>query len=133
MQEKFSRSINELERIVGMTEDMFLRHQLDPGMRHVVDLAIEELFTNMVKYNTETSKQIEISMQVVEEGIEVSLSDFDVERFDPSTAAQVDVNAPLEERTPGGLGIYLVMKMVDSIQYQYRDRCSKITFIVGGT
>jgi anti-sigma regulatory factor (Ser/Thr protein kinase) len=131
MQQKFLRRIDELDRIVAMTEAMFDRFQLDNGMRPVVDLAIEELFTNMVKYNTETSAQIEIEMQVHEEGVEVSLTDFDVERFDPSAAARVDVNAPLEERTPGGLGIYLVMKMVDSIQYQYRDRSSKITFIVG--
>ena len=63
-------------------------------------------------------------------GIEVSLTDYDVERFDPTGAGRVDVEAPLEERTPGGLGLYLVLKMVDSIHYEYRNRQSKITFIV---
>ena len=42
----------------------------------------------------------------------------------------VDTDAPLGERTPGGLGLYLVLKMVDSIHYEYRNRQSKITFIV---
>ena len=41
----------------------------------------------------------------------------------------VDVDAPLENRTPGGLGLYLVLKMADSIHYEYRNRTSKITFI----
>jgi serine/threonine-protein kinase RsbW len=63
-------------------------------------------------------------------GLEVRLTDYDVERFDPTRAAPVDVNAPLDERSPGGLGLYLVMKMVDSIHYEYRNRQSKITFIV---
>ena len=29
---------------------------------------------------------------------------------------------------PGGLGLYLVLKMADTIHYEYRDRTSKITF-----
>lgn len=131
MQQKFARRIDQLDDIVAMTERVFIDHWLSNDMRPVVDLAIEELFTNMVKYNTETNAEIEIEMTPYQAGIEVSLTDYDVERFDPSAAATVDINAPLEERTPGGLGIYLVMKMVDSIQYQYEDRCSKITFRVG--
>ena len=42
----------------------------------------------------------------------------------------MDVHAPLEDREPGGLGLYLVLKMVDSINYEYRDRQSKTTFNV---
>ena len=62
-------------------------------------------------------------------GVEVSLTDYDVERFDPREVAPVDVDAPLDDRAPGGLGLYLVLKMVDSIHYEYRNRQSKITFI----
>ena len=40
----------------------------------------------------------------------------------------VDVDSMLDDRTPGGLGLYLVAKMVDSIHYEYRNRTSKITF-----
>jgi serine/threonine-protein kinase RsbW len=82
----------------------------------------------MVNYNTETDSDILIEMIPIEQGIEVSLTDFDVERFDPTMAAEIDINAPLSERTPGGLGLYLVLKMADSIHYEYRDRKSKITF-----
>jgi anti-sigma regulatory factor (Ser/Thr protein kinase) len=100
------------------------------GLRHVVDLATEELFVNMVTYNTESEEDILIQMIPHEHGIEVSLTDYNVERFDPTGAGRVDVEAPLEERTPGGLGLYLVLKMVDSIHYEYRNRKSKITFVV---
>jgi anti-sigma regulatory factor (Ser/Thr protein kinase) len=65
-------------------------------------------------------------------GIEVSLTDFDVDRFDPTVRRDIDVDAPLAERTPGGLGVYLVLKMVDSIHYEYHDRQSKITFQIKG-
>jgi serine/threonine-protein kinase RsbW len=130
MEQKFKRSFNELKNIVTMTESMFLTEGLEPNLRNVVDLATEELFVNMVTYNTESKENILIQMMPHEHGIEVSLTDYDVARFDPTSAGSVNVDAPLGERTPGGLGLYLVLKMVDSIHYEYRNRQSKITFIV---
>jgi serine/threonine-protein kinase RsbW len=130
MRQKFKRSFNELKNIVTMTETVFRKQGLEPSLRNVVDLATEELFVNMVTYNTESSEDILIEMKPHAVGLEVSLTDYDVERFDPTRAAKVDVDAPLSERAPGGLGLYLVLKMVDSIHYEYRNRQSKITFIV---
>lgn len=130
MEQKFKRSFNELMNIVTMTEAMFREEGLEPNLRNVVDLATEELFVNMVTYNTESKEDILIRMMPHEHGIEVSLTDYGVERFDPTGAGRVNVDAPLDERTPGGLGLYLVLKMVDSIHYEYRNRQSKITFIV---
>jgi len=83
----------------------------------------------MVNYNTETNADIRIELSPHEHGIEVSLTDFDVDRFDPREVNPIDIDAPLEKRTPGGLGLYLVLKMADSIHYEYRNRTSKITFI----
>lgn len=130
MQQKFNRSFDELKNIVTMTEALFVQEDLQPALRHVVDLATEELFVNMVTYNTETDQKILIEMSPHDHGVEVSLTDYDVKRFDPTGAGPVDIDAPLGERTPGGLGLYLVLKMVDSIHYEYRNRQSKITFIV---
>ena len=130
MKQKFNRSFDELNNIVTMTEALFREEGLQPGLRNVVDLATEELFVNMVTYNTESDEDILIQMSPHEHGVEVSLTDYDVDRFDPTAAGPVDINASLEERTPGGLGLYLVLKMVDSIHYEYRNRQSKITFIV---
>lgn len=130
MQRKFKRDFNELKNIVKMTEAIFQETNMPAGLRNVVDLATEELFVNMVTYNTETREDILIEMVPHALGLEVRLTDYDVERFDPTAVAAVDVDAPLEEREPGGLGLYLVMKMVDSIHYEYRNRQSKITFIV---
>ncbi len=130
MQKKFKRNFDELKNIVKMTEAAFDQIGLQAGLRHVVDLATEEIFVNMVTYNTESSEDILIEMVPHALGLEVRLTDYDVERFDPTSVAPVDVDAPLDERTPGGLGLYLVMKMVDSIHYEYRNRQSKITFIV---
>lgn len=130
MQQTFNRDFGQLKQIVAFTDQFFKQDHPDASLRNIVDLCVEELFVNMVTYNTETQADILIEMQPHEHGVEVSLTDYDVERFDPREAApQVDVEAPLEQRTPGGLGLYLVLKMADSIHYEYRNRTSKITFV----
>ena len=128
MKNEFKRSFGEITRIVEATENFFAKEGIDRSLRTPVDLCIEELFVNMVNYNKQTARDIEIAMKPIPGGLEVSLTDFDVERFDPTEPRPVDIDAPLNARTPGGLGVYLVLKMVDSIHYEYHDRQSKITF-----
>lgn len=128
MKRNFGRSIDVLRQIVAFTNEFFEKEGTDPSVRYIVDLAIEELFTNMVKYNQETDSDITIDINAADGGVEVSLTDYGVEPFDPREAADVNIDAPLEDRSERGLGLYLVLKMVDSIQYQYRDRQSAITF-----
>ena len=131
MEKKFKRSFAEIRNIVSMTADFFAQESLDSSLRNTVDLATEELFVNMVTYNTETETDILIEMQRANGGIEVSLTDYGVDRFDPTKVTSPDMEVSLNEREPGGLGLYLVLKMVDSIHYEYHDRTSKITFRQG--
>ena len=128
MRRKYQRSFEEIGTIVADTEQFFAQENIDESLRMKVDLSLEELFVNRGTYNTETSSEILIRMKPIENGVEVSLTDYDVDRFDPTAAGKVDVNASLDDRVPGGLGLYLVLKMADSINYEYHGRTSKITF-----
>ena len=127
MTKTYPRSLSALESIVADTAHCFAEHGIDVSLRDIVDLAIEELFVNMLKYNRGARQDIALDIRPIELGVEVSLTDFDVDRFDPSQPVSVDIGAPLAERHPGGLGLYLIHKMVDSIQYEYRNRQSRIT------
>jgi anti-sigma regulatory factor (Ser/Thr protein kinase) len=128
MRKRYRRSFDQLEQIVTDTGRFFDEQNIDGSLRMKVDLSVEELFVNMVTYNSETDRDIQLEMRPVSGGVEVTLTDYDVERFDPTIVPDVDIEAPLSERTPGGLGLYLVLKMADSIHYEYHDRTSKITF-----
>ena len=59
----------------------------------------------------------------------VSLTDFGVERFDIREVPDVNVNLGLKDRTPGGLGIHLLKRMVDHVGYEYVDGRSTTTFV----
>ena len=128
MKKTYRRSFDQISELVGDTGKFFAEEEIDDSLRMKVDLSLEELFVNMVTYNTESERDIQVEMNPIAGGVEVSLTDYDVERFDPTVAKEVDIDAALSDRTPGGLGLYLVLKMADSIHYEYHDRTSKITF-----
>ena len=92
---------------------------------------MEELFTNMVKYNPGNSNDILLDVATKDEGVVVRLTDFDVDDFDVTTKRSVDVDATLQEREPGGLGLHLIHHMVDTLEYDYADRQSTVTFSKG--
>jgi anti-anti-sigma factor len=126
----FRRSFDSLEDIFGFTAGTFKDDQLDARVLPVVDLALEELFTNMVKYSKTTESEVRVDMSRVPGGVEVTLTDHDVDYFDVTRSGDVDVSLPIEQRAPGGLGLHLIRKMVDFIEYQYLEesRASRITF-----
>jgi anti-anti-sigma factor len=126
----FKRSFDSLEEIFAFTSETFSAHQLDARLLPVVDLTLEELFTNMVKYSPTSDAAVRLDLTRVPGGVEVTLTDPGVEFFDVTRAGDVDVTLPIEQRTPGGLGLHLIKKMVDFIEYQYLEesRTSRITF-----
>ena len=127
---EFDRGYDSLDQMFAFTRESFGKDKIDGRLLPIVDLALEELFTNVVKYAGETRSRVRIEVGKVPNGVEVTLTDRDVDFFDVTRTAEVDVSAPLESRTPGGLGLHLIKKMVDFIEYQYLEesRTSRITF-----
>ncbi len=125
----FQRSVEELRAIVAATDRFFADERIDASIRLPVDLSIEELFVNMVEYNLGTDCAIRLEMHRDGDDLTVSLTDYDVDPFDPTNTPELDVAAPLDARSAHGMGLYLVSKMVDSIRYEYHDRQSKVTFV----
>ncbi len=131
MQKKFPRSYDSLEDIFKFTERFFDAENIGEAVRFPVHFVLEELFTNMVKYNPGNSNDIMLDVNRVQQNVTVSLTDFDVDSFDVTQDRNVDVESPLKKRKVGGLGLHLIQKMVDSLEYNYSDRESNITFTKG--
>lgn len=101
------------------------------GDRHrtPAQFAVEELFTNLVKYSRGGSRDILIELARDGGRLIVSLTDFGVEPFDIRTLPDARTDLDLKDRTPGGLGIHLVRRMVDEIGYEYADGRSTTTVV----
>ncbi|MCZ6642514.1 MAG: ATP-binding protein [Gammaproteobacteria bacterium] len=128
MKRKFSRSYESLEEIFEFTEDIFVAEQVEESVRFPVHFVMEELFTNMVKYNPDNSNDVLLDVAAEHARVTVSLTDFDVDDFDVTADRVTDTASALEERPVGGLGLHLIKKMVDTLEYDYTDRQCKITF-----
>lgn len=127
MNEKFERTFQSLEPIFELTESFFSQEGIDRSHLFPVSFAVEELFTNMVKYNADSDSDILLSIEKTDGAVVVSLTDYDSASFDVTKAPAPDVDAPLADRPIGGLGLHLVRKMVDDIEYEHSGRETRIT------
>jgi len=128
MQRDFARNYESLSAIYEFAEEILAEHDIIEAVRFPVHLAMEELFTNMVKYNPKSDGDIGVDIDVDHGKITVVLTEFDVDKFDVTRPREVDIEASLDERTPGGLGLYLLQNIVDKLEYEYRDRRSRVVF-----
>jgi anti-sigma regulatory factor (Ser/Thr protein kinase) len=125
---EFERSIGALDGLFGFVAEQ-LPDGVDERVALHVNLAVEEIFTNMVRHNEAGGDHIAVAVEVTGGGIRVLLADFDVEPFDPDSAPEPDVDLPLAERRAGGLGLHLVKSVVDRLVYEYDDRVMRVSFI----
>ena len=88
-----------------------------------ISIAIDELFGNIAKYaySPDVGKAT-VQLAVEDEPLSVIITFIDNGRpFDPLRHADPDVHASADDRTPGGLGIYLVKKSMDLVEYEYNN------------
>jgi len=128
MQRTFKRSFDSLAAILEFTDEFFRQQPVDPATRYTVDLAIDEIFSNMVKYNSHSPADIGVAFALDGATVSVTLIDYDSKPFDITKARPVDISLPAEERAIGGLGIHLVHRMVDSLRFDHTAGVSTIEF-----
>ncbi len=81
-------------------------------------LIAEEVITNVVKYAEADTIQIDFKVSDITVVLDVRDNG---KRFDPLGAAAPDLEASVEDRPLGGLGIHLVQALADEVSYERRD------------
>ena len=91
---------------------------------------VEELFTNTIEhgYGSDSDAPIRIALSVAVDEVEVFYED-GAPRYDPLvrlSRTQLDVEATVESRPVGGLGIELVRQLTASARYVHEDGCNRL-------
>ena len=96
-----------------------------------INLSLDELITNTVSYGYQDSDAHEIRITLMErEGSLVVVMEDDGIAYDPFTeTAAPDLEAEVEERSVGGLGVYFVKTLMDEVAYERIDGVNRITLV----
>jgi len=84
-------------------------------------LAVDEACTNIIKhaYQFAADREIRVSVARTPTAFEVVIQD-DGKSFDPSTLRLPDLKEHLTHYRRGGLGVYLMKKLMDTVEYTYK-------------
>jgi len=114
---------NELSELAGLnaTLGQFLdAHGVPHRAAYAVNLAIDELVVNVMRYAYVDDDTHVIDIELTIEALQVILRITDDGRpFDPRRGPALDLHA--EDREAGGLGLILVLDMVDGLTYRRMD------------
>jgi len=112
--------VNEAARAAGLSE----------RIAYHVQTAVDEAVANIIyhAYDYEGQGTIEICCECAHEDFIVSITDRG-RPFDPSAVPEPNVNADLEERREGGLGRYLMQKLMDDVRHEFTSDGNVLTMV----
>ena len=116
---KIDAGPDALERILDAVEEFGVQEDWEPGLLFRVKLVLEELGLNVIDHGSgDETPDIEITVISEPDVLEINISDNGLP-FDPlNDAPPPDLTSSIEKRPIGGLGIHLVLTMMDEIRYR---------------
>lgn len=122
---KLKRSLtlpNNIETIPELSdfiEQAAEEASLPPDISMSLNLAIEEAVANVMSYAYphSTHGDVIIDLFVTDQQLTIAIIDQGIP-FDPTSQVEADTSLSVEDRPIGGLGIYLVRQLMDSINYE---------------
>lgn len=120
---------NDIQQIPTLAEWIENLH-VPSNLSMTINLALEEAVTNVMLYAYPQDKngQVRIEAEKTDTQITFVISDSGIP-FDPTKQPPVNTSLGLEERSIGGLGIHLVRKIMDKIQYRRENKKNILTLI----
>ncbi len=121
--------MEQLEKVQLFIDELAESWTLKPELFFEINLILEEYITNLIGYgyHDEYDHEIAIEISIGEKQIKIIVTDdagpFDITKVPENT----DIDNPVEERKIGGLGIHLIKKFTDQIEY---DRIGKLNRLI---
>ena len=117
---EIKNEVAELKIVMATLAQFFEAHRVPHRAAYAANLAVDELVVNVIRYAYVDDNAHTIDLDLAIRGEQIILRIVDDGRpFDPRTGPALDLNA--EERQAGGMGLLLVLDMVDVLTYQRVD------------
>jgi anti-sigma regulatory factor (Ser/Thr protein kinase) len=119
-----------LPALMIFLQDFWRSAELPPALAPTFELALEEVFLNVVQHGSPagTEPQIDVALAVAGADLVMTVED-NGPPFDPLSLPAPDVTAGLAERPVGGLGVFLVRQMMDDVTYHRVDSRNQLRML----
>ena len=128
---QFAAKFEFLDEIRDFVGDVAREGGFDEKDVYNIQLATDEAASNIIEHAYEgvTTGVLDLTCGMEKDAIRIVLIDYG-ESFDPSVIPLPDLKADLSERKIGGLGIFLMRKLMDEVHYEPRkDKSNVLTMI----
>ncbi len=117
--------------LMAQLEAYAARHEWSAALAHDVRLVVEELTLNAMAHGQQPAESgwIRWTISATPDGVALQLEDGGV-AFNPFTGPPPDLESPLEDRHPGGLGLHLVQALTTQRHCERRDGQNRLTMTV---
>ena len=122
--------IEEIGRMSDFIDQLGVELSLTPEVLFNIHLALEEAVTNVIMYAFPEGEEHEFLLTVRRADRSLIFNVIDSGKvFDPTLQPDVDVTLPLEERPIGGLGIFLIRRLMQKVEYRRVDGKNILTMV----
>ena len=116
---ELKNDLSELEQLCKTCEEIGRSINISDKSIFEMNLALDELFTNIISYGFQDCLEHIINISITIEGDQLQMRiEDDGVPFNPLESKTPDFQCGVEECKIGGLGIHLIGKLMDDIQYQ---------------
>jgi serine/threonine-protein kinase RsbW len=120
--------LSEIPRIADLVGSFCAARGIPSAVSYDINLALEELLTNTISYGFDDGPGHVIEVRIRREAADVVVEVIDNARpFDPFKAPVPNLDASIDDRPIGGLGVYLVKTVMDDVQYRRADGRNHVT------
>ena len=117
--------------VIDFVEEELASHDCPSRVLFQIEVAIEEIFVNIVSYaGLSESDGVEVRCEVLEDPLRVVVQFLDGGvPFDPLAKADPDTSVEATVEREGGLGIFMVKEMMDDVSYAYENGKNTLTIL----
>ncbi len=132
--EKLIESVASKTKVAEITyeiDDFAMAAGASLDQLSVIDICFDEVFSNVANYAYDGEAgpcRITLKRLKGPNGIALVISDSGIP-YNPLTKADPSMERSLEERTLGGVGIFMVKKYMDDVRYEYSDNENRLTLV----
>jgi anti-sigma regulatory factor (Ser/Thr protein kinase) len=107
--------LENLEQVLAFVESH--TEDLPTKSRYCINIAVDEIFTNISSYAYQNEPGTVVIRVAVNNAVTIEFEDNGVP-YDPTAQTAPDLTQSAEARAPGGLGVFMTKKLMDTAEYR---------------